>query len=335
MADEIVRPPTADDGVKRLSRLPFRLWWSALKRTGREFLTDNLSDWAAALTYYSVLSIFPGLLLMITLLRLAGTHTTEKAVANLTQIAPDSLTGILSSGARNLLESKAPTAGLIAIVSLLAALWSASGYVGAFIRASNAIYDVPEGRPIWKTFPIRLGITIFSGIMLTAAALIAVLTGKLAEVVGRALGLEQAALATWSIAKWPILVAIISLLWAVLYWASPNVKHGGFRWVTPGGALAVILWALASAGFGLYVANFASYNKTYGSLATVIVFLVWLWISNLAILLGAEFDAELQRSRAIEAGHPPADEPYMSLRDERTIAGDGPEQVSEKERGLR
>jgi membrane protein len=181
-------------------------------------------------------------------------------------------------------------------------LWSASGYIGAFMRASNAIYDVPEGRPVWKTLPIRVGVTIVTGIIIAVAALAVVFTGGLAAQAGGLLHLGGTFVLVWDIAKWPVLVILISLLFAILYWASPNAKHGGFRWVSPGGLLAVLIWLLASGGFALYVANFGSYNKTYGTFAGIIIFLVWMGISNIAILLGAEFDAEMQRGRAIAAG---------------------------------
>jgi membrane protein len=187
------------------------------------------------------------------------------------------------------------------------------------MRASNAIYDVPEGRPIWKTIPIRLGVTITTGVLLAISALAVVFTGTLAERVGGLVGLGRQAVLVWDIAKWPVLVAIVSLMLAILYWASPNAKQSGFRWVSPGGLLAVLVWLVASTGFALYVANFASYNKTYGALGGVIAFLVWLWISNIAILFGAEFDAELERQRAIAAGYPADREPYVLLRDTRKL----------------
>jgi len=317
--DAMPRQPTADRGPDELGALPKRSYLAVLKRTVKEFSDDNITVWAAALTYYGVLSIFPGLLLMVTALRLFGQDSVKAVIDNVSGIAPGSVAQILGSAAKNLQEGSQGTAGLLAIVSILGALWSASGYIGVFMQASNAIYDVPEGRPIWKTLPIRLGVTLVTGVLLTAAALMVVFTGRLADQVGHAAGIGSGAVTAWNIAKWPVLVVIVSLLFAILYWASPNAKHGGFRWVSPGGLLAVVLWLVASGGFALYVANFGSYNKTYGSLATVIIFLVWLWISNIAILLGAEFDAELQRSRAIQAGHPETEEPYLDLRDTRKL----------------
>jgi membrane protein len=307
-------PPTADEGPAQLHRLPARSWFAAAGRTVKSFGSDDLSDWAAALTYYGILAIFPGLLLVVTLLRLTGTGTTTAVVDNIAGMAPGAVHEILNGAVSGLQHSRQGATGLIAIVSLAGALWSASGYVGAFMRASNAIYDVPEGRPIWKRLPIRVGLTILTGILLTASAVIVVFTGRLAETVGGALGIGHTAVTIWGIAKWPVLVAIVAVLFDVLYWASPNARHGGFRWVSPGGVLAVVIWLVVSGGFALYVTHFDSYNRTYGSIAAVIVFLVWLWISNLAVLLGAEFDAELQRGRAIRAGHRPQDEPYVRLR---------------------
>jgi membrane protein len=182
------------------------------------------------------------------------------------------------------------------------------------MRASNAIYDVPEGRPVWKTLPIRIGVTVVVMVLLAVSAVAVVATGGLAERLGRLLGIGRTAVRVWDIAKWPVLLLIVGFLFALLYWASPNARQP-FRWITPGGTLAVVVWVVASVAFALYVANFGSYNKTYGSLASVIIFLVWLWLSNTAILLGAELNAELERGRAIAAGHPPEEEPYMELRD--------------------
>ena len=290
-------------------------WRGVLKRAGTNVGRDNLTVWAAALTYYGILSLFPALLVLISALRLTGQSTTQKVLDNLSSIAPGPARSILTTAITNLQHGQQSTAGILAIVGIVGALWSASGYVGSFMQAANSIYDVPEGRPLWKKLPVRLGITIVTGVIVAAAALAVVFTGSLARQLGRVLGVGSGVVTVWDIAKWPVLVILISLLFAILYWAAPNAKHGGFRWISPGSLLAVVIWIAASAGFAFYVANFSSYNKTYGSLAAVIVFLVWLWITNLAILVGAEFDAELQRGRAMAAGHAVDDEPYMELRD--------------------
>jgi YihY family inner membrane protein len=298
---------------KRPTQLPGGSWWAAVKRTVREFQDDNLSDRAAALTYYSVLSIFPALLVVISLVDLAGPGAIQTLLDNLGQVAPGSVNQILATAIANLQQTRG-SAGLLAVVSLATALWLASRYIAAFMRASNAIYDVPEGRPIWKTLPIRIGVTVVVMVLLAASAVAVVATGGLAARLGRLLGVGSTAVRVWDLAKWPVLLLIVGFLFALLYWASPNARQP-FRWITPGGTLAVVVWVVASVAFAVYVANFGSYNRTYGSLASVIVFLVWLWLSNTAILLGAELNAELERGRAIAAGHPPDQEPYMELRD--------------------
>ena len=277
------RPP------ERPTQLPGGSWWAAVKRTVREFQADNLSDRAAALTYYSVLSIFPALLVLISLVDLAGSGTIQTLLANLGQVVPGSVNQILADAIRNLQQTRG-SAGLLALVSLATALWLASRYIAAFMRASNAIYDVPEGRPVWKTLPIRIGVTMVVMVLLAASAVAVVATGGLAARLGRLLGIGSTAIRVWDLAKWPVLLLIVGFLFALLYWASPNARQP-FRWITPGGILAVVVWVLASAAFALYVANFNTYNKTYGSLASVIIFLVWLWLSNTAILLGAELNA--------------------------------------------
>jgi membrane protein len=292
-------------------------WLAAARRSVGEFKTDFLSDRAAALTYYSILSIFPGLLVLVSLLGLLGKSVTDKLVTSLTGAVPGSVQGIVRSAIHNL-QGEHATAGAVAIVGLVMGLWSASGYVAAFMRASNAVYDVPEGRPIWKTVPTRLGITLVVLVLLVASALIVLMTGGVAQRVGNALGLGSAVVTTWEIAKWPVLLILVGLMLSILYWASPNSKHG-FRWVSPGGLLAVLVWLAASALFAVYVANFSHYNKVYGSLAGVIIFLIWMWISNIAILLGAEFNAELERERSLAAGVPYGVEPYTEMRDTRLL----------------
>jgi membrane protein len=298
--------------------LPKRAWWASLKRTFREFMADDMLDWAAALTYYSVLSIFPSIVVLTAVVGLIGESATQPLLENIRQIAPgqtsDTIAGILKE-----LEGSGSIAGPVAIFGLLSALWAASGYIGGFMRASNAIYEIEEGRPMWKTLPLRVGLTLAMVILLGVSAIGVVLTGGIAEQVGDLIGLGDTGVLIWNIAKWPVLALLISLAIALLYWASPNVRHPGFRWLTPGSTIAVLLWVIASAGFAFYVANFASYNKVYGSLAGVVVFLIWLWISNLAVLLGAEFDAELARARQIEDGHPEEKEPFLPPRDTRAM----------------
>ena len=291
-----------------------RSWWGVLKRTVREFKDDNLTDWAAALTYYGILAIFPALLVLVSILGLIGESATQPLLDNLATVAPGPAPEIFTSAIENLQEGQGQ-AGLLLIVGIAAALWSASGYVGAFIRASNSIYEVEEGRPFWKLRPIQIAITLFMIVLISIGAVAVVLTGPLAEEVGNVIGLGSAAVTAWDIAKWPVLVLLVSLMFSVLYWAAPNVEQPGFRWLTPGGVVAVLIWIAASAAFAFYVANFGSYNKTYGALGGVIIFLVWLWISNVAILLGAELNAELERGRELEQGRPAERELQLPPRD--------------------
>ena len=293
-------------------------WMGVLKRTVKEFQDDNLTDWAAALTYFSVLAIFPALLALVSLLGVIGSSATQPLLDNLSTVAPGPAKDIFTSAIQNLQRSSG-AAGLLFFVGLAGALWSASGYVAAFMRASNAIYEVGEGRPIWKTLPTRVLTTVVLLLMLAAVALGVTFTGPLAEQVGQLIGLGSTGVKVWDIVKWPVILVVVMTMFAILYWAAPNVKHPRFRWVSPGSIAAVVLWIIASAGFAFYVANFAAYNKTYGALGGVIVFLVWLWISNIAVLFGAELNAETERGRQIEAGHPPDKEPFLEPRDTRKL----------------
>lgn len=302
------------------TEMPPRSWWGAVRRTVGEFKDDDINDWAAALTYYAVLSIFPAMLVVVSLVGLGGESLSRDLITNVGEMAPGSVKQVLVDALTELQRGQTG-AGLVAVVSLAAAIWSASKYVGAFMRASNAVYDVPEGRPIWKTLPIRISVTLVTLVLLAASAIAVVVSGPLAQKAGDLIGLGSAAVTAYNIAKWPLMLVVVSFLFALLYWASPNAKQG-FHWVTPGGFLALVLWLAASACFAFYVANFGSYNKTYGSLAAMIVFLVWLWISNIAILLGAELNAELERGRAIAAGVPASQEPYVEPRDTRKFDED-------------
>jgi membrane protein len=295
------------------SRLGGRSWLGVLKRTVREFRADNVTDWAAALTYYGVLAIFPALLALVSILGLIGPSATQPLISNIGKLAPGSAHQIITSAVTQMQHSRG-AAGVLFIVGIAGAIWSASGYIAAFMRASNAIYDIDEGRPIWMTLPVRLGVTIVMLVLLAISAVAVVLTGGLAQQVGKILGIGSTAVTIWNIAKWPVLLLIVSLMFSILYWAAPNVKHPGFRWLSPGGIFAVVVWLIASALFAFYVANFSSYNKTYGAVAGIIIFLVWLWISNIAVLLGAEWNAEIERARVMESGHPAEHEPFVEPR---------------------
>jgi membrane protein len=298
--------------------------FATLKRTATEFMEDNLSDWAAALTYYGLLALFPALIAMVSLIGLVGDpkSTTSTLTEIITEIGPQSAAETFS-GPIESIASNQSAAGFAFVAGLAVALWSASGYVGAFMRASNVIYETPEGRPFWKLRPLQLGVTLVMIVLMAILALALVLTGPVVEAVADPIGLSSTAITIWNIAKWPAMVAIFLLMVAVLYYASPNVRMRGFKWVTPGSVVAIVVWAIASAAFALYVANFGSYDKTYGTLGGLVALLVWFWISNLAILFGHQLNAERERSLEIEEGRPRAEreiqlEPRSEPKEQRT-----------------
>jgi membrane protein len=271
---------------------------AVLKRTFKEFRDDNLTDWAAALTYYGVLSIFPALIALVSVLGLIGNSATQPLLDNLNTLAPGPARDIFTSAIENIQKSRG-TSGVLFFVGIGVAIWSASSYVGAFMRAANAIYEVEEGRSFLVTRPLQLAITVLLLVMVGVSAAAVVVTGGLAGRVGDLVGVGNTAVQAWDIAKWPVVILVIGLMFSILYWAAPNVKQPGFRWITPGGIVAVVVWGVASAAFAIYVAHFSSYNKTCGALGGVVAFLVWLWISNLALLFGAELNSELEREEEI------------------------------------
>jgi membrane protein len=297
-----------DSAPDHPGELPKRSWWQIVKRTAKEFQDDNLTDWAAALVYYGTMSLFPMLLVLVALLGLVGQASTINTMidslrsAGLTDVA-DSVQQPLND-----IVSNKGGAGALLGFGLLGSLWSASGYIGAFMRACNSIYEVKEGRPFWKLRPLQVAITLVGVLVLSVVWIAVVVSGPIAEAVGSALGLGDTAVSVWSIAKWPVMLVVVMAMIASLYYVAPNVRQPKLRWVSPGGVVAVLAWVVASAGFGFYVSNFGSYNKTYGTLGGVITFLVWMWISNLALLFGAELDSELERERELKLGLPAKDE---------------------------
>lgn len=292
---------------------------AVLRRARASFKEDHVTDLAAALTYYGVLSIVPALLVLLSILGLMGQDATDQVVSQVEALAPGSAASFVETLITQA-QSNRTGAGIGAVVGVLVALWSASGYVSAFMRASNIIYDIGEGRPIWKTLPIRVGVTVLAVVILVISAVIVVVSGPVAHQIGDLVGVGDGAVLLWNIVKWPVLVVLISVLLAVLFWASPNAQQAGVKWVSPGGLIAVLLWVAVSGVFTVYVANFSSYDKTYGSLAGVVIFLVWLWLSNVAILLGAEINAELDHAKAIAEGLPEDAEPFALPRDTRKLS---------------
>jgi membrane protein len=295
------------------------LWKYALKRTVKEFSNDQCTDMAAALTYYAVLSMFPAFVALISILGVFGNgKTTVDTLMNMAQqLAPGGSLDTLRSTLDQLSTSSGSGIGLV--IGLLGAIWSASGFVGAFGRTMNRIYEVPEGRPIWKLRPQNLLITVVVLVLVAIAAGSLVLTGPVAQTVGDVVGLGSTAVTVWNIAKWPLLLVLVVIIIAILYFGTPNVQQPKFRWMSTGALAAIVIWVVASVGFGLYVANFSNYNKTYGSLAGVIVFLLWLWLGNLALLFGAEFDSELERARQLQAGMDSEEDLQLPVRDDRKV----------------
>jgi membrane protein len=290
---------------------------ATLKRTFTEFSEDNMTDWAAALTYYGVLALFPALIAMVSLVGIFGdpASTTRTITEIVSKIGPASAAQTFAGPIESVTSSKG-SSGILLIVGILGALWSASGYVGAFMRASNVAFETPEGRPIWKLRPLQMLVTLAMIIIVVVIALALVLTGPIVEAVASPLGIGSTAVSVWNIAKWPVMLLLIVLLFGVLYHASPNAKQK-FTFVSPGAAFALVVWLIASALFAFYVANFGSYNKTYGTLGGVVSALVWFWITNVALLLGLEMNAERERSRELEAGVEGADkEIQLDARDE-------------------
>jgi membrane protein len=320
-ADDKYRAPDPEDPRKPDSPtdLTKPSAFYVLRKTGREFQHDQCTDLAAALTYYAVLSLFPAMLVMVSLLGVfgQGRRTTEAVLDVASDLAPASAVDTLRPTIQQLVES--PSAGFALVVGVLTALWSASGYVGAFGRAMNRVYEIDEGRPVWKLRPLQLALTLGGLVMAAAVAFMLAVSGPVARAVGEAIGLGDAALTIWNIARLPVILVLVIIAVAILYYATPNVKQPRFRWMSVGSALAILTWIVASVGFAIYVSNFGSYNKTYGALAGVIIFLLWLWITNLALLFGAELDAELERGRQLQAGMPAERKLQLPPKDTRVI----------------
>ncbi|WP_248579344.1 YihY/virulence factor BrkB family protein [Nocardioides sp. InS609-2] len=310
-------------------------WVYVLRKTVREFSDDQCTDLAAALTYYAVLALFPAAIALLSLVGLVGQG--QQTVDTLLQILRD----VGASSAADTLEptlsqlATTQSAGLALVIGLATALWSASGYVGAFGRGMNRIYEVGEGRPIWKLRPAMLLVTLVTVLLVAVVALGLVVTGPAADAVGNAIGLDSTVVTVWNIAKWPVLMAVVVLIVALLYYATPNVQQPKFRWISVGAFVAILVWVVASAAFGFYVANFSSYDKTYGSLAGVIAFLLWLWITNLALLFGAELDAELERGRQLQAGIAAEETIQLPPRDTRKTEKTAAKERDDIERGRR
>ncbi len=287
----------------RLSQLRWSTWRGVMKRSGQGFVADNCTDWAAALTYYTVLALFPGVILVVALVSLVanGPAAIDAVIRTVREVLPGSAVNAIQQPLHEVL-AKRGSAKVLLSFGVLGAVWSAAGFVGAFIRASNAIYGVQEGRKWYVLRPLQLGLTIVSLVLLAIAALGLLVSGPVAEALGRLLHVGDTALRVWQVGKWPLFVLIAVVLLSMLFWIAPNVRQPRLRWLTVGGGLALCAWLVVSLGFGLYVANFGSYDRTYGSLGAIVVFLVWLYLSNCALMFGVEVNAEVARGRALQAG---------------------------------
>jgi membrane protein len=309
-------------------------WLYILRKTAREFSDDECMDLAAALTYYAMLALFPALLAMVSLLGVVGQESSTAALLDvLSEVGAGGVAETIRAPVEQL--TRAPAAGFALVVGIIGALWSASGYVGAFGRAMNRVYEIKEGRPFWKLRPLMMIVTLGAVILAGLVAIGLVVSGPVARAVGDLIGLGDTAVTVWGILKWPVLLVLAALAVALLYYATPNVKQPKFRWISIGAAVAIVTWIVASALFGLYVANFSSYNRTYGSLAGVIVFLLWLWITNLALLFGAELDAEIERGRQLQAGIAAEQNIQLPPRDTTVIDKRERQEQQDVERGRR
>ena len=327
MPDSDIKPDTPTDLTKPS-------WAYVLKKTAREFSKDQCTDLAAALTYYAVLALFPAMIALLSIVGLVsdGPKTVNTLLDILRQIGASTTVETIGPTLRKMAAAD-QAAGFAFVLGLATALWSASGYVGAFGRAMNRMYEIREGRPFWKLRPVQLLVTLVALVLVAAVAVALVVSGPAADAVGNALGIGSTAVTVWNIAKWPVILAAVVLVVAILYYATPNVKQPKFRWISVGALLAIVVWIIASALFGFYVANFSSYNKTYGALAGVVVFLLWLWITNLALLFGAELDSELERGRELQAGLHAEKTVQLPPRDTRNIDKADAKEAKDVERG--
>jgi len=334
-AEERYQQEALDDerGPNSPVKLSKRSWLYVARKTLREFSKDECTDLAAALTYYAVLAMFPAAIALLSLVGLVvhGSKSVDTLLQILRDVGANSVADTLQPTLVSLSHSTG--AGLALVLGLAGALWSASGYVGAFGRAMNRMYEIGEGRPIWKLRPANLLVTALLVVLAAVTVVGLVVSGPVAQAVGNQLGLGSVAVLVWNIAKWPVLLLIVALIVAILYWATPNVQHPRFRWISVGAAVAIIVWVVLTAALGLYVSKFSSYDKTYGSLAGVIVFLLWLWLTNVALLFGAELDAELERGRELQAGIPAEETIQLPPRDSRKLRKAEKQQHKDIEKG--
>jgi membrane protein len=273
-----------------------------LRRTARSFHDDRALDMAAGLTFYGVLAVGPAVIALVSVLSLLGqsADVVTRVLDAAAELGPDAAVETVE----RVLDAlpPPPSAGAGLVFGLLGALWSASAYVTAFARAMNRVHDVDEGRPFWRFRPRMFVVTLLVLVVLAVVAVSLVATGPLTRLLGQALDSGSTALEVWQAVRWPAVLVLVIVVVAVLYHVTPNVRAPRFRLLSIGSTVAILGWVLASVGFNAYVARFGRYDAVYGSLAGLIVFLLWLWLANIALLAGAELDAEVERLRELRAG---------------------------------
>lgn len=276
-----------------------------IKRTLRSFYDDQMTHHAAALTYYGLMSLFPALLLAISLLGLFGQYpaTYDAIMGYLREVAPRSVLVPLDSSLRSALQSKDTAATAVAI-SVLVALYGTTGVLEAARRALNVVFEVKGGRSFLRRKVIDVASTFVLGALVIVSLVMVLVGGGFAEDLLGFLGLGSSAAQAWNIARWPGALAVAMLVFALIYYVTPDVQQRAFRWVTPGAAVGVLLWLVVSFGFSTYVSHFADVNAVYGAFAGAIVLVAWLWLTNVALLFGAELNAEIERENELAEGVP-------------------------------
>lgn len=292
-----------------------------LTRSVSEFLRDRGPDLAGSLTFYGVLSLFPAVLVMVSLLGVFGQggRTIDAIMDMLSDIASPEVLDPIRGPVEQLVTT--PAAGTALVVGTAVSLWTASRYVRALARAMNSVFGVEEGRPLWRLWPSGYLLTAALVLLASVGALALVFTGPVAERVGGWIGLGDTALTVWEFAKWPagMLAAVVAL--AILYRFAPNVAGRKFSWVSLGAAVALVVIGVATLGFNFFVANFSNFNEVYGSLTGVIVFLLWLWLVNIAVVYGVRLDAEVLRVRQLREGVAAEDQLVLTPRDISATVG--------------
>lgn len=294
--------PPVTPASPRLSQLTPATWWGVLVRSVRGFRRDRCLDFAASLTYWSLLAMFPALVMVVALVGLVATGqaAVDAIVETVAELAPAQAAGAIETRIREVTEQRSGTGALLS-VGAIGALWTASAYLRSFTRAANAVHEVVESRPAYRLVPLQLALTVLGLLIASVVVAALVVSGPVARAVGSAIGAGDLAVATWEVVKWPVLLVLALVLLSLLFWVAPDVPRPRLRWLAVGGLATVVIAAVASAGFGIYVANLGTYDVTYGALGAVIVFLVWLFLVNCAVLLGVEINAELQRGRRLQA----------------------------------